>query len=386
MAEIDLKNHRRKTVLTFGFASFLNDLGSEITQSVWPVFVKEILKAPMFALGLIDGLGETIVSFSQTFAGWLSDKLGKRKPFIWLGYLMSGLSRIGYALTRFWGLLFPFKIFDRAGKIRDTPRDVLVLEIADHKLKTQTLGILDTMDHLGAVSGIVLAIILVKFFTLKEMFFIAAIPSIFASFLILILIKEKKSPLLFSPIKFSPNKFNPSLKIFFLANLLFALGFFSYSFLIIYARETGWPVHFIPTLYLIMMMAMMLMVYPISRLADRIGKKKTIILAYFFWTLSSLGFFLGAKNSLIIPLLVFFGFAKASLRPSQVAFVSEFSHPLFKGQTLGFFQMISGLAFLIASSLAGFFWQFLGPKFTFFFGFLTSILAILLMFFVKEKN
>jgi len=385
MEETDLKEHQKKTILTFGFASFLNDLGSEIAHSIWPVFVKEILKAPMSVLGLIDGLGEATVSFSQTFAGWFSDKLGKRKPFIWLGYLMSGLARVGYSITYFWGLLFPFKIFDRAGKIRETPRDVLVLEIANHKYKARTIGFLDAMDHLGAVSGIVLAIILIKFFTPREMFFMAALPSLIAGYLILSLIKEKSSPLQISPLKFSPGKFAQPLKIFFFANLLFSLGFFSYSFLLIYARENGWKLESVPVLYLILTMAMMLMAYPVSWLADKIGKKRTIILAYLFWNFSSLGFILGAKNSLIIPLLVLFGFSKATLRPSQVAFISEFSHHLFKGRTLGFFQMISGLCFLIASSLAGFFWQFFGAKTTFLFAFLTSISAILMMLFVKEK-
>ena len=386
MAEINLKNQRKKIIFTFGSASFLNDLGAEIGHSVWPIFVREILKAPMSVLGIIDGLGEVVVSFSQTFAGWFSDKLGKRKPFIWLGYLMSGLARFGYSITYFWTLLFPLKVLDRAGKIRDTPRDILILGVANHKYKTQTIGILDAMDHLGAVSGIILAIILIRFFTPHQMFFLAALPSFVAAYLILVLIKEKVSPVQPSPLKFSPAKFAPALKIFFFANLLFALGFFSYSFLLIYARETGWSFASIPVLYLIITMAMMVMVYPVSRLADRVGKKKTIILAYLFWALSALGFVFGFKNSLIIPLLVLFGFAKATIRPSQVAFISEYSHSSFKGQTLGFFQMASGLAFLAASSLAGLFWQFFGPKITFLFAFLTSLLAIFLMLFAKEKK
>ncbi len=171
MAENNLNTKSRKTILTFGSASFLNDIGSEITQSIWLVFVRETLRTPMSVLGLVDGLGDAVVSFSQTFVGWFSDKLGKRKPFIWLGYLMSGFSRIGYSLTSFWALLFPFKILDRTGKIRETPRDVLALETADQKYKTQTIGILDAMDHLGAVSGIILAIILIKFFSPRTIFF-----------------------------------------------------------------------------------------------------------------------------------------------------------------------------------------------------------------------
>ena len=119
----------RKTVRTFAFASFLNDLGSDMIYPVWPLFVTSVLGANMAVLGFIDGLGEAIVSISQAASGYVSDRLRRRKIFIWTGYLFGSLSRIGYALTTLWQHLIPFKIMDRAGKIRGAPRDAIIADM-----------------------------------------------------------------------------------------------------------------------------------------------------------------------------------------------------------------------------------------------------------------
>ena len=113
------EQEKNKTIAAFGIASFLNDLGAEMIAPVWPLFVTIILGANTVILGLIDGLGEAIVSISQAFSGYLSDRVKKRKIFISSGYLLAGLSRLGYTLTTSWQALIPFRILDRAGQIRD---------------------------------------------------------------------------------------------------------------------------------------------------------------------------------------------------------------------------------------------------------------------------
>ena len=106
----------RKTVRTFAFASFLNDLGSDMIYPVWPLFVTSVLGANMAVLGFIDGLGDAIVSISQAASGYVSDRIRRRKVFIWTGYLFGSLSRVGYALSTVWQHLIPFKILDRENK------------------------------------------------------------------------------------------------------------------------------------------------------------------------------------------------------------------------------------------------------------------------------
>ena len=89
----------KKTIRIFAWGSFLNDLGSDIIYPIWPLFVTSVLGANMAVLGLIDGLGEAIVSVSQAVSGYVSDRIKKRKVFVWVGYLCGGLSRIGYSLS-----------------------------------------------------------------------------------------------------------------------------------------------------------------------------------------------------------------------------------------------------------------------------------------------
>src|SRR3989338_10573064 len=108
----------KKTIRIFAWGSFLNDLGSDIIYPIWPLFVTTFLGANMAVLGLIDGLGEAIVSISQAASGYLSDRIRKRKVFIWTGYLFGSISRVGYALSTDWQHLIPLKILDRAGKMR----------------------------------------------------------------------------------------------------------------------------------------------------------------------------------------------------------------------------------------------------------------------------
>jgi MFS family permease len=110
-----------KNLRIFALASFLNDLGSDIIYPVWPLFVTTVLKADMAALGFIDGLGEALVSLSSAASGYVSDKIRRRKIFIWIGYLCGGVSRIGYAVSSVSFLLKCSTASGRSGARLATP-------------------------------------------------------------------------------------------------------------------------------------------------------------------------------------------------------------------------------------------------------------------------
>ena len=143
----------KKTIRTFAWASFLNDMGSDIISPVWPLFVTQVLKANMAALGFLDGLGEALVSLSKALAGYASDRLRKRKIFIWTGYLCGGISRWGYALSSVWPHLIPFRILDRAGKIRSSPRDAMIADMSTSLNRGRHFGIIRAMDNGGPSSA-----------------------------------------------------------------------------------------------------------------------------------------------------------------------------------------------------------------------------------------
>lgn len=184
----------QKTVRTFALASFFNDFGSDMIYPIWPLFVTMVLGANMAVLGFIDGLGEAIVSISQAVSGYLSDRTRKRKVFVWLGYLFGACSRVGYAFTPVWQYLIPFRILDRAGKIRGAPRDAIIADISTKENRGKNFGILRSMDNLGAVCGIIICILFIGRLGFKDLFLLAAIPSLISSGIIFFKIKESKHP------------------------------------------------------------------------------------------------------------------------------------------------------------------------------------------------
>ena len=162
----------KKTIRTFALASFLNDLGSDMIYPIWPLFVTSVLGTPMSALGFIDGLGEAIVSISQAVSGYISDRIRKRKIFVWTGYLFGSLSRVGYAISSVWQHLIPFRILDRAGKIRSAPRDAIIADISTKENRGKNFGLLRAMDNLGAVCGIIVCILFFGLLGYRNLFLI----------------------------------------------------------------------------------------------------------------------------------------------------------------------------------------------------------------------
>jgi MFS family permease len=185
------KKEAKKTVRIFAIASFLNDLGSDMIYPIWPLFVTNVLKANMASLGLIDGLGEAVVSLSQAVSGYISDRIKRRKVFIWTGYLFGASSRIGYALSSVWQHLIPFRVLDRTGKMRGAPRDAMIADVSTIKNRGRNFGFLRTMDNFGAVVGILICIFLIRLINYRAIFLLAALPSVVGALLISLLIKEK---------------------------------------------------------------------------------------------------------------------------------------------------------------------------------------------------
>ncbi|MCJ7508008.1 MAG: MFS transporter [candidate division Zixibacteria bacterium] len=379
------KSEATKTIKTFALASFLNDMGSDMIYPIWPLFVTTVLGANMAVLGLVDGLGEAIVSISQAFSGYLSDRIRKRKIFIWLGYLCGSLSRIGYASSGTWQHLIPFKILDRAGKMRGAPRDAIVADIRTKENRGEGFGLLRAMDNLGAVCGIVICILFYRLLGYRNLFLIAAIPSAIGAILILSLIKEKKPADVKIYRGMSLKDADANLKLFILLSSLFALGSFSYSFLLIYAKQFGFKVTFVPVLYLIFTAVASLFSLPMGKLSDKIGRKPLLLLSFIFWALVCLSFSILESHLAMIVTFILYGIHKGSLDPVQTAFVSELSPTEFRASTLGGFRMITGLCALPASLVAGLLWDKIGVFAPFHFSLGLTFLSMIMLFFVKEK-
>jgi MFS family permease len=375
----------RKKVRTFALASFLNDMGSDMIYPVWPLFVTQVLKANMIALGFLDGLGEALVSLSQALAGYLSDRIRKRKIFIWIGYLCGGFSRLGYAASTVWQHLIPFRILDRAGKIRSAPRDALIADLSNDGNRGRHFGIMRAMDNGGAVVGILICIVFVNLIGFRLLFALAAIPGLAAALLILFRVKENKSEKLRVYKGLALKDVDRNLSLYIALNAVFALGAFTYSFLLIYARKFGFKVAFIPVLYLIYSFFASVLSIPFGKLSDRIGRKPVLFMAFFFWGASCLGILLGRSYALMVLVFILYGVHKAALDPVQRTLAAELAPVGFRASILGGFQMIIGLCAFPASLIAGLLWDKAGRQVPFYLSLGLTAVAALLLLFVKER-
>jgi len=379
------KFSRKNTIKTFALASFLNDMGSDIIYPIWPLFVTSVLGANMAVLGFIDGLGEAVVSIAKAVSGYLSDKMHKRKIFIWSGYIMGALSRVGYALSTVWPHLIPFRILDRAGKIRSAPRDAILADISTNANRGKIFGIIRAADHFGAVFGILICIFFFKILGYRLLFLLASIPSLIGSVLIIRNIKEDKpSSTIYKGLSF--RDLSPNFIFFLILSAIFAIGSFSYSFLLIYARDFGFQIVFIPVLYLVYTGTASLSAIPFGKLADKIGRKAVMLISFILWASVSLIIILTHNMIAVGLIFVLFGMHKGAIEPVQKAFVSELAPLKYRASCLGAYQMIIGLSAFPASFIAGLLWDKINMFAPFYLSIGLTLTASILLFFVREKR
>ncbi|MBI4450535.1 MFS transporter [Candidatus Woesearchaeota archaeon] len=381
----------KRALTSFSIASFLNDLGSDAVKPFWPMFVTGVLGAPASILGLLDGIGDAISYASRLPAGWLSDRLGKRKPMIWTGYTLAGFSRIGYALSPAVGWLFPFKAMDRLGKMRDPPRDALLADVTPKKHRGRAFGTLTAMDNLGATLGPLFGLLLFGLLGYRWLFALAALPSLIGAALVLSVVHEHRGKGLNThPFRSLTNSFWR----FAVLNALFALGWISLSFMVLSATATGRiPVAVTPLLFLAMSLCAVGSSAATGRLIDRVGRKPMLVVASLLFAATMAGF-LALESSastgimswiLAFALFALYGIHYGAFTTAQPAFAVELLSPGMRAFGSGIYQSIFGFATLIASTLAGVLWQFASPATAFMYAaIIASVASAAFVVFLKR--
>jgi len=341
----------------------------------------------MTILGLIDGIGDAIVSISQAISGYWSDRLKKRKVFVWIGYIAGGISRVGYTLALTWQHIIPFRILDRAGKMRGAPRDAIISDVSTQENRGKNFGILRTFDNLGAVAGILITVFLFKYLGYKNLFLLAAIPSFISTALIITLIKERKAENVKTFKGISFKSFDKNFKLLTILSAIFALGSFSYSFLLIYAKEFGFSLTSIPILYLLFTLIASIFSLPFGKLSDKIGRKPVLMISFLLWALTCGSFILFHNSTAVIITFILYGMHKGAIDTVQKAFVAESAPKDLTASSLGAFQMVIGLCALPSSLIAGLLWDKTGLLTPLYLSLgLTAIATILLDFVRKDEN
>lgn len=376
---------RRKTVWLFSLGAFLNDLGYYAVITIWPVFVTSVIGASVTFLGFIDGLGDAFMSLSQAGSGFLSDKLKKRKVFIWFGYFLAFISRIIYAVSYQPWQLIPGKILDRSGKMRDAPRDAIVADITPREKRASAFGTLRATDRGGAVFGLLLSILLVGYFSYRQMFLMAAIPSLVGSLIVLFFVREYAYADHIKP-EFSLKFVSRDLKIFTLTSAIFTLGAFSDSFYILAASNLGVSLKLVPLFFLAFLFCSSIFAIPFGKLSDKIGRLFVVAMAFILFIIVNLIFIFYNSFWMIFLAFVIYGIHSAAYEGNLKTLVAEFAPSHLRSSIIGSFQMLIGLIALPASLIAGILWDGIGLKAPFVLSLALTLIALLLLFFVREPK
>ncbi len=370
----------QKNILWLGLVSFINDTSSKIILPLLPLFIKQIGGSGL-AVGIISGLGESVASLFKMIAGYWSDKFGKRKPFVFCGYLTSSISKFLFIFSKIWPHVLVLRVTERLGKgLRSAPRDAILADSTEKKNRGKGFGIHRAMDSGGSVLGSIIAFVLFWYFglTFKNIFLTAGIIAFF-SLIPLIFVKEKVQKPKKISLKIGLKGFSRSLKLFMIIAMIFALGNFSYMFFVLKSQiyfegklAIGIPI----MLYILYNTSYTLFAIPSGILSDKIGRKYVLLMGYALFGLVCLSFIFSKSLSSFVLLFVLFGLNYALVNANERAFVSDLSEEKIRGTALGTFHMLTSIAALPAGLIAGFIWD-INLIYPFVYGSLISLVTVI---------
>jgi MFS family permease len=379
-----VKSHKiHPTVWVLGFVSLFMDISSEIVHSLLPVFLVTVIGASVQTVGLIEGFSEATAMVTRVFSGSLSDWLGKRKGLAVIGYGLGALSKPLFALAASSSAVFSARFIDRFGKgIRGAPRDALVADVTPPEQRGAAYGLRQSLDSVGSFAGPLIAIglMLLTGDYFRMVFWIAFIPGVMAITLLLLGVRE---PAAISSRSFRPPLTRHSLRLLgrrywqvVLIGAMFTLARFSEAFLLLRAESVGLKVSFIPLVLVVMNIAYSLTAYPVGKLSDRIGRQGLMAVGLIVLIGSDILLALAGGLWLALAGAALWGLHMGLTQGLISALVADAISPEVRGTAFGVFGLISGMALLSASVLAGWLWQSFGASATFFGGALITLLTL----------
>lgn len=379
-----------RNIFYTGLNSFFTDTSTKMIYSVMPLFLMSI-GASKTQISLIEGIAESTASIMKALSGFWSDKIGKNKPFMIIGYATTALITPLYAFVINPIQVLVLRFIERLGKgVRTAPRDSLISASIKKNETGKSFGFHKMMDNSGAILGPLLAssILFFRPGDFKTIFILAAIPAIIGVFIIIFLIKEKKKQEKVTRSKVAFKHLPKNYYIFLFIIGVFTLGNSTDSLMLIRLSETGINESFVPLIYMIFNTVSVFLAVQIGKLSDKIGRVKLIILGFLIYSFVYLMF--GAFNNITVFILMFvlYGVYSALTDTCQKALVSDLVNKEMKGTGFGLYHAVLGIMLLPASAIGGYLYDNVSPSATFYFGSSLSFIAAIMMilFMVKLKN
>ena len=375
-----------------GFVSLLMDVSSEMIHSLLPLFMVTALGASAFTVGLIEGAAEATALIVKVFSGALSDWLGRRKGLALLGYGLGAASKPLFALAGSVGWVVAARLIDRVGKgIRGAPRDALVADLAPPEVRGAAFGLRQSLDTVGAFAGPLLAVGLMLLWAndFRAVFWVAVIPALASVALLGFGVKEppaRPGAVRVNPIsRASLRQLSPDYWWVVAVGGLFTLARFSEAFLVLRAQQAGFPLALVPLVMVAMNVVYSATAYPFGRLTDHLARRwpgplahrRLLVAGLLVLIAADLVLASGLHWAQVLGGVALWGVHLGMTQGLLATMVADTAPAALRGTAFGMFNLVSGVALLVASALAGLLWDQLGAAFTFWAGAVICGLTVL---------
>lgn len=372
-------------IWALGLVSMLMDISSEMIHALLPLYLTVGLGVTALTVGIIEGIAEATAAITKVFSGALSDRIGRRKELAALGYGLAAITKPVFPLAPSVGWLIAARFIDRIGKgIRGAPRDALVADLAPEGRRGAAFGLRQSLDTIGAFIGPLAAIALMWVFAndFRAVFWVAVIPAFLALGLILFAVKEPprppgrrrvRNPLSRAELGLLGGSYWAVVAI----AAIFTLARFSEAFLILMAEQAGLPLMLVPLVLVGMNIVYSLSAWPAGILSDRISRPALLMVGIALLILADLALAILPGLTGLALGVALWGLHMGLTQGLLAALVAETVPAELRGTAFGLFNLITGLALLLASVIAGGLWQAIGPEATFLAGAGFATLALL---------
>ncbi|MFC2251098.1 MFS transporter [Labrys portucalensis] len=380
-------------IWALGFVSLLMDVSSEMIHALLPVYMVTVLGASTLAVGLIEGIAEATASITKVFSGALSDWLGKRKFLAALGYGLAALTKPVFPLANSIDWLVAARFVDRIGKgIRGAPRDALIADLAPPHLRGASFGLRQSLDTIGAFAGPLLAIGLMWMTAnhFQLVFWIAVVPAFLSVGLLLVAVKEPERPQDLRRVRMplrrdEVRRLGTAYWWVVAVAAIFTLARFSEAFLVLRAQSAGLPLALVPIVLVIMAFAYSLSAYPAGILSDRMDRVAILVIGLVLLVVADLVLAFASGVMGVCLGVALWGLHMGFTQGLLATLIAEAAPAELRGTAFGLFNLVTGLALLVASVIAGALWDLAGPQATFLAGAVFSLVTLIVLLPVRAQ-
>jgi MFS family permease len=376
-----------RAVYYFGATSLANDFASEMIYPLLPAFVTTALGGGALALGVLDGVADTVAAGFKLASGYLADRPRLRGPLVVVGYALAAVIRPLIAAAASAWQVIGLRGADRVGKgIRTAPRDTMIADVTPPEIRGRAFGLHRGADHVGAIVGpLTAAALIAAGLSMRTVFWIAALPGAAAVLLAWMAVRDAGGwggPGARDARVPDPGSGTKSPATTGFASLTFVLVLAVFlrapeTLLILRAQDLGIHVSLIPILWAALHVVRSGMSYPGGTLADRWGARRTLAVGWAIYAALALAFALARTTLAAWVIFLAFGVFVGLTESPERKLVAELAPGGRRGRGFGWYHGSLSAVALPGAALFGWIYQSRGARPAFEVSAAVTLLALL---------